>query len=146
MDYSMSFRISAAGMGFEKARVEATALNIANMNIPRAADGTLYQPVRAVATAKAMPSFGTRYEAARGAMLNVPSEVQLEAMAAAPRLVHEPGHPQADDRGFVAYPGVQHAAEMVNLVAALRSYEANVVAMNAAKAMALKALELGGQG
>ena len=50
----------------------------------------------------------------------------------------------ADDKGMVALPGVDHVSEMVNLITALRAYEANVVAMNAAKTMAVKALEIGG--
>jgi flagellar basal-body rod protein FlgC len=59
--------------------------------------------------------------------------------------VYEPGHPQADDKGFVAYPAVDQVNEMVNVMTAVRAYEANVVAMNAAKAMSVKALEIGGQ-
>ncbi len=144
MDYATAFQISAAGMRFEKARVDVTALNLANMNAARAADGSLYQPLRAVASPRALPSFGTRYEAAQAVQLTVPQDVQFEAVQAAPRLVHEPGHPLADERGFVAYPGINHVGEMVNLVSALRAYEANVVAMNAAKTMALKALDIGG--
>lgn len=145
MDYMTAFQVSAAGMSLEKARVDVTALNLANMHAARAADGSLYQPLRAVAGSRALPSFGTSFEAAQGSVqLTVPHGVQIEATQAAPRLVHEPGHPQADERGFVAYPGVNHVAEMVNLVSALRAYEANVVAMNAAKTMALKALEVGG--
>jgi flagellar basal-body rod protein FlgC len=145
MDYSSGFQISAAGMALERARVDATALNLANMHVARAADGNLYQPLRAVAVSGALPSFAQRFADAKGqALLLAPQEVRLEPSDAAPRLVHEPGHPQADARGFVAYPGVNHAAEMVNLVSALRAYEANVVAMNATKVMALKALEIGG--
>ena len=145
MDYRSAFEISAAGMSLERARVDVTAMNIANMHAARSAGGTLYQPLRVVATPQSLPSFGTRYESLQGsAQLTVPQQLQVEPMAAPPRLVHEPGHPQADERGFVAEPGVNHAGEMVNLVSALRAYEANVVAMNAAKTMALKALELGG--
>lgn len=145
MDYRTAFQISAAGMTLEKARVDATAMNIANMNVGRAADGSLYQPQRAIATVGALPSFGNRYEAAQShALLAAPANVRLVSIQADPRLVHEPGHPQADERGFVAYPGVNHVGEMVTMVSALRAYEANVVAMSAAKTMALKALELGG--
>lgn len=146
MDYAAAFRISAAGMTLEKARVDVTALNIANMNTSRAADGSLYQPVRVVSKPTSVQAaFGGVYEGAQGSTaLTVPAAVEIEPTFAAPRLVHEPGHPDADDRGFVAYPGVQHASEMVNLVSALRAYEANVVAMNAAKTMALKALDIGG--
>ena len=145
MDYATAFRISAAGMTLEKARVDVTAMNLANMHASRGPDGSLYQPLRVVARSRAIPAFGTLYETGREqAALSLPLHVHTEAMPVAPRLVHEPGHPQADERGFVAYPGVNHSGEMVNLVSALRAYEANVVAMNAAKTMALKALDLGG--
>jgi flagellar basal-body rod protein FlgC len=144
MDFSTAFQISAAGMSLEKARVDVTALNLANMHTSRGADGALYQPLRVVARPGNASSFGATYETL-GAMAG-PQAVHTEPMQAAPRLVHEPGHPQADERGYVAYPGVNHSAEMVNLVSALRAYEANVVAMNAAKTMALKALDIGGQG
>jgi flagellar basal-body rod protein FlgC len=145
MDYTTAFQISAAGMTLERARVDVTALNLANMHASRAPDGTLYQPLRAVAKQGAIASFGTMYDAAQGqAALTMPQNVRVEAMNVAPRLVYEPGHPHADDRGYVSYPGVNHAGEMVNLVSALRAYEANVVAMNAAKTMALKALDIGG--
>ncbi len=143
MDYSSAFQISAAGMNLERSRVEATTLNLANMHVPQDVKGAGFQPLRAVARSAALPSFAASYEAL-GAQLALPTEVRLEPTGAAPRLVHEPGHPQADEKGFVAYPGVNHLSEMVNLVSATRAYEANVVAMNAAKAMALKALEVGG--
>ena len=144
MDYQGAFRISAAGMALEKARVDVTAQNIAHMHVARAADGSIYHPARVVAKAGQLPAFGTSYEVAQQNLLSGPQRLSIEPLLAAPRLVHEPGHPQADDKGFVAYPGVNHSQEMVNLVSALRADEANVVAMNAAKTMALKALELGG--
>jgi flagellar basal-body rod protein FlgC len=58
--------------------------------------------------------------------------------------VLDPGHPQADARGYVSYPGVDPATEMMTMLSASRAYEANVVAMNTARAMAVKALEIGG--
>jgi flagellar basal-body rod protein FlgC len=60
-----------------------------------------------------------------------------------PRRVYQPGHPDADADGFVAYPNVSIVEEMVDLVSATRSYEANAAAFVAAKAMAQQALELG---
>jgi flagellar basal-body rod protein FlgC len=62
-----------------------------------------------------------------------------------PRLVYEPSHPDADAKGFVAYPGINPVAEMINLITTMRAYEANVTAMNAAKTMAMKALDIGGR-
>jgi len=61
-----------------------------------------------------------------------------------PRMAYEPGHPLADPvSGYVAYPNVNVVNEMVNMIVATRAYEASVTAMNAAKEMALKALEIG---
>lgn len=142
MDYASAFEISAAGMRYEKARVQATALNLANMNVATPVGAQPFQPLRA--TASARPFAQVMDETRSQAQLQVPGEVRLEPVLTAPRLVHEPGHPQADERGFVAYPGVDHAAEMLNLVSATRAYEANVIAMNAAKTMALKSLDIGG--
>ena len=60
-----------------------------------------------------------------------------------PRLVYDPQHPDADGDGYVAMPNVNVVREMVDLVSATRAYEANITALNAAKQMALKALEIG---
>jgi flagellar basal-body rod protein FlgC len=58
--------------------------------------------------------------------------------------VHEPGHPDADARGFVSYPAVDTLREMLTLITATRAYEANLSALNAARSMAQRALEIGG--
>jgi flagellar basal-body rod protein FlgC len=60
-----------------------------------------------------------------------------------PILKYDPDHPDADDKGYVAMPNINLMEEMVNLISATRSYEANVSAIKAAKEMALKALEIG---
>ena len=60
-----------------------------------------------------------------------------------PRMVHNPSHPDSDDNGYVAMPNIHVMTEMVNMIAATRAYEANITALNDAKAMAVKALEIG---
>ena len=60
-----------------------------------------------------------------------------------PRMVYNPSHPDANPDGYVALPNVNTVEEMANMISAQRSYEANVTAMNAAKSMAQKALEIG---
>jgi flagellar basal-body rod protein FlgC len=60
-----------------------------------------------------------------------------------PRMVYNPSHPDANADGYVAMPNVNTVQEMANMISAQRSYEANVTAMGAAKAMAQKALEIG---
>jgi flagellar basal-body rod protein FlgC len=56
--------------------------------------------------------------------------------------VYAPGHPDADEDGYVTYPNVDVVTEMVDMMAATRAYEANVTAIEAAKTMAQRALEL----
>ena len=59
------------------------------------------------------------------------------------RLVYEPGHPDADENGYVKMPNVDTIKEMVDLISAHRSYDANITAMNSSKSMLMKALEIG---
>jgi flagellar basal-body rod protein FlgC len=135
MNYLQAFAISASGMAVEKTRVDVTAVNIANAASTRAADGTVFRPLRVVSGASPAAGFSELLAGAR--------VLELRALESPPRLAYEPGHPDADARGFVAYPGINPVAEMVNLVTAVRAYEANVAALNATKAMALRALEIG---
>lgn len=142
MDFSYAAAISASGMDVERARLDASAVNLANMHTTRTAEGGPFRPVRVVSSFGPVAAFSGTMAAAQlvpGARL-----VDVQRTNVAPRLAYEPGHPDADQRGFVAYPGVDSMVEMVNLMTAVRSYEANVIAMNAAKAMATKALEIGG--
>jgi len=150
MDYAKTFAISAAGMAVERTRVEVASLNLANAHTVQGPDGAGFQPLRVVARAAAAggpvaAAFGARVDQLDAGMLaaSLP-QVEIEPAADGPRLVHEPGHPLADAKGYVAYPAVDPAAEMVGLMSAMRAYEANVAAMNTSKALALKTLEIGG--
>jgi len=137
MDYFPSASISAAGMSAERTRLEIASLNLANAHTVQAG-GPAYQPLRAVARAV---GFAGHLAASAPPML-LPT-VTVETVPTSPRLVHEPGHPAADAQGFVAYPRVDAATEMVTLMTALRSYEANVAAMNTARVLALRTLDIG---
>jgi flagellar basal-body rod protein FlgC len=138
MDYLQTYAISGSGMAVEKARVDITAVNLANANSTRASGGGAYRPLRIVSGAAASDFPGMLAGALRGAEV-----LEVRALDTPPRLSYEPGHPDADDRGYVSYPGIQPVGEMMNLLTAVRVYEANVAALNAAKAMALRALDLG---
>lgn len=137
MDYQHVFAISAAGMTAERTRVEVATLNLANAHTVQAPGAPAFQPLSAVARAGAFASLVDASELA-----TLPA-VSIEPQVGRPRLVHEPGHPMADERGFVAYPAVDPATEMVTLMSAMRAYEANVAALNTARALALKSLDIG---
>ena len=142
MDYTPTFAISAAGMALERTRVEVAALNLANAHT---AGLPAYSPLRVVAQSIAPDAFAAMMLSADpAATAAMKPDFRVEPADVAPRMVHEPGHPMADARGFVTYPGVNPAAEMVTLMSATRAYEANVAAMNTARNLALKALDIGG--
>ena len=142
MEYASAFAISASGLQVAKLRVDVTAANLANAYSTRSADGTLFTPLQVVAASKRADLFRTMLYGADAALRGA-EVVEVRPANVPPRLVYEPQHPDADAKGFVAYPGVNPVAEMVSLVAATRIYEANVAALNAAKSMATRALEIG---
>jgi flagellar basal-body rod protein FlgC len=143
MDYRTVFQIAAAGMDLEKRRVDVAALNLANMHSSVPAGQAGYAAQRVVAQ-RLQVNFNRALGLAEPALQ--PREVRMVASDAAPRLVHEPGHPHANAQGFVAYAAIDQATEMVTVSTALRAYEANVAVASTARAMANKALEIGGQG
>lgn len=139
-----AMEISKTGLDVEWRRLEVIAENLANVSTTRTALGGPYRAMRLVS--------GPRGGFAQ--MLGAPqagdlpglggvTALGLEPVQTPPRRVHEPGHPHADAGGYVTYPGFDHAAEMTLLVTTARAYEANLVAISAAKQMYAKALELG---
>ena len=145
MDYRSIFQVSASGMDLEKLRLDTAALNLANMDTSVPAGAAPFRPLRVVGQAVA-PSFGQWMEMQGAAGAGGVGGVSVAAVVptdATPRIVHDPAHPHADARGDVRYPGVDHTAEMLNIMTALRAYEANVAAIGAAKSMAAHALEIG---
>ncbi len=132
-----SMRISATGLTAQRLRLDTVASNIANAETTRTAAGGPYRRLQVVLQQAQDPS---------GDVTIKPAGVEVAAVAAdpePPRMVHMPGHPDADANGYVAMPNVQVVDEMVDLISATRAYEANVTAMNAAKTMITRALEIG---
>jgi flagellar basal-body rod protein FlgC len=138
MDLSAIFDISAAGMSLQQLRLEVAAANLANAQTT-SPDGSTYRPLQVVAHGVRPATFEALLDAARLA----PADIAIVESETEPRMVFDPGHPDANERGFVAYPDVSPVSEMVRLIEINRAYEANVRAMNLAKSMALRALEIG---
>ena len=140
-----AFDISAAGMNLERTRLDVAAVNLANAHTTQSPDGQVFRPLRVVAQPVAGQEFDAlvRGMGARAAAASAPFEIAIETVDTPPRLVYDPSHPDADQKGYVAYPDINPVSEMVQLIGIGRAYEANVKAMNMAKSMALKALEIG---
>lgn len=139
MDFSQAFAISAAGMSVQRMRVEVAALNLANAHSVQAPGAAAYQPLRVLVS----PSVPFDALVSEGLQAGAFPSATVQATIVPPRMVHDPGHPLANDRGFVQQAAVDPATEMVTLMSAMRSYEANVAAINTARTLALKTLEIG---
>ncbi|UGQ47965.1 flagellar basal body rod protein FlgC [Massilia endophytica] len=132
-----SFAISASGMRVAKAQLDISAVNLANLHSSTGADGKPYRPLHLV-SGPAQSAFAAGFARLAGARV-----LAVEAVEAAPRYTYDPANPAAGPEGLVAASGVDQVGEMVNVATALRAYQANVAAFNAAKTMAMKALEMG---
>lgn len=139
MDFAQVFAVSAAGMSVQRTRVEVAALNLANAHSVQAPGTQAYQPQRVVVTS----SLSFEEQVTTGLHAPVLPGATIEPAVSSPRMVHDPGHPLADARGFVRQAGIDPATEMLTLMGATRAYEANVAALNTARALALKTLEIG---
>lgn len=137
------FGISASGLTASRLWLDITANNIANMHTAGRPNDPATPPYR-----RRVAVFAERLRASLDGDRNPLGlgGVRVAAVVtdpAPPRLAYEPSHPLADPNGYVAYPNVNITNEMVNMIAATRAYEANVTVLNATKAMAQKALEIG---
>lgn len=144
MGFFKSMDISSSGLAAQRLRMNVLSTNLANANTTRTPEGGPYK--RRDVVFSALPT-GNEFEdfldESWGTQLQEVRVVDIHKDKAAPRHVHDPSHPDADKNGYVDLPNIQVMTEMVNMITATRAYEANTTAMNAAKSMALKALEIG---
>ncbi len=137
MSLLRAFAISASGLTAQRTRMETIASNLANARTTRTAEGGPYRRKQPVFTAEPLAaSFGDTLGAALRA-------VRVERIAEDPSpslMKYEPGHPDADASGMVAYPNVDPVQEMVDMLSATRSYEANVTLVRDVREMGRSAL------
>lgn len=144
MSFLNAMDISASGLKAERIRLNTISSNIANVNTTRTPEGGPYR--RKDAVLAAIPERESFADTLDDAVDNNFQRVQVTDVVSdpnAPRMVWNPKHPDANQDGYVAMPNVNFTEEMVNMLDTQRSYEANVTAYNAAKRMAMKALEIG---
>ena len=131
MSLQGAINISVSGLTTQRTRMEAIASNLANSETTRTAGGGPYR--------RRIPIFRT--EAGEGAARSV--AVERVVLDDAPPLIRfEPGHPDADADGRVAYPNVDPVREMVDMMSATRSYEANITALKSVRAMKTATLDI----
>ena len=134
---------SASGLTAERLRMDVISNNIANANTTRTATGGAYRRQMVVFQPRTnQPSFlqTLNNQLSGGEGVRV---VEIKQDDSPLRKMYDPSHPDANAEGYVEMPNVQIVSEMVDMISATRAYEANVTAVNTAKSMALKALEIG---
>lgn len=150
MNISNSFSISASALTAQRLRMDVVSSNIANADVTRASvvDGKAvpYRRKMVVMSPLNTGSFSETLNQAMGSNQTTSRGVKVSAIKEDQsdfKPVYNPSHPDADSEGYVYMPNVDILKEMVDVIAASRSYEANVTALNASKAMITKALSIG---
>lgn len=147
MSFLSGMDISASGLTAQRTRMDVITENIANIDTTRTEDGTPYTR-RMVVMEERNSDFASLLT--DGVHRNISPEdyggVRIAEIADDPteyELVYDPTHPDANEDGYVQMPNVDIMQEMVDLMGAYRSYEANVTAFQAYKDMAVKTFEIG---
>lgn len=143
MDLFRSIEVSASGLTAERLRLDLIASNLANAESTRTASGGPYRR-RVAVFAPGTTSMGFRemFASTLSSPVQGVKVVAIQEDKSPTRKVYNPGHPDAGPDGYVEYPNVDVVTEMVDLVAATRAYEANVTAIEAARSMIQRALEM----
>ncbi len=143
MSFLKSMDISASALTAQRVRMDVIAENLANINTTRTAQGEPYRRRYVVMQQREDQTFAGMLERAKaksnGSGVRV-TEIREDESPF--KLDYDPDHPDANEEGYVQMPNVDLVVEMVDMMAATRSYEANITATNAIKSMALKALEI----
>ncbi|MEW9093604.1 MAG: flagellar basal body rod protein FlgC [Clostridiaceae bacterium] len=137
-----NMRISASGLSAERLRMDTIASNIANVSTTRGEDGMPYRRKVAIFQENLTNELSKKTGKKEEQFLGVKAVGVIEDNSEL-RRVYDPSHPDAGEDGYVLMPNVNILNEMADMIAATRSYEANVDTINSEKSMFMKALEIG---
>jgi flagellar basal-body rod protein FlgC len=132
MGFFSTLNIAATGLSAQRIRINVISSNLANANTTKTESGEPYKRKDII--------FKELLEGEYRGGVRVEKVVEDKKPFV---LKYEPGHPDANEEGYVQYPNVNPIEEMVNMIEASRSYEANVTVLNTAKQLAMRALEIG---
>jgi flagellar basal-body rod protein FlgC len=128
------FDVAGSALTAQSQRLSTVASNLANAESATSSTG---QPYRAKQVVFSAQPIATQDNAVGVRVTNIVED------ASPPRMVHDPRHPLADEKGYVTMPNVNVIEEMVNMISASRSYQTNAELMNTAKTLLLKTLQIG---
>lgn len=144
MDFFNTLNASSSGLAAQRIRMNLISSNLANVNTTRTPEGGAYRRKDAVfAAVPTGPQFGDLLARQLAGGLTEVKVLGIVEDTQPFQKKYDPHHPDADDQGFVQLPNINLMEEMVNMISATRSYEANLMAIKATKSMLLKTLEIG---
>jgi flagellar basal-body rod protein FlgC len=143
MDLFTSMEVSASGLAVERTRMNVASSNLANAQTTRTPQGGPYQRQNVVVRSGGVPAVAGSQAGGFADAVHSVEVASIQPDGAAPRMEYDPGHPDADANGYVAYPNVNVVEEMVDMITASRAYEAGVTALNTAVSLAERALQIG---
>lgn len=144
MDFFTAMEVSASGMAAQRTRMNVASSNLANVSTTRTAEGGPYKRKDVILTSTEPVRVGG---GDAGGFATAVRGVEVSGIvedAGPPQLEYDPGHPDADEEGYVSLPNVNVVQEMVDMITASRAYEAGITAMSTAVSMAERALGIGG--
>lgn len=142
MDVLNTFKISASALQAHSLRLNAISSNLANVETTKTPDGGPYKK-KSVYFQTTPLSFKEELDAQTAKGLKGVRVDKILEDERPPRKVYNPSHPDAKEDGYVEMPNISVLEEMVDMMSATRSYQANVTSIKMAKRMAMKALEIG---
>jgi flagellar basal-body rod protein FlgC len=143
MSLLSALSVSASGLTAQRTRAELLVENLANSETTRTPDGGPYRRKDAVFSSAPQGSpFSAEFQTQMGYFSNGVEVSDVFQDTRDPEMRYQPGHPDADSNGYVAYPRMNPAEDMVDLMAATRGYDANVSAMSAVKDMIQRSIDL----
>jgi len=143
MDIFSSFKVSASALKAQKIRLDTISSNLANVETTSTPEGGPYKKKSVYFQSKPLSFQEQMDSATKNAIQGVEVKEIIEDKDP-PRKMYNPSHPDAGEDGYVDMPNISVLKEMVDMMSATRSYQANVTTIKSAKRMALKALEIGG--
>ncbi|HKI68537.1 MAG TPA: flagellar basal body rod protein FlgC [Verrucomicrobiae bacterium] len=143
MDFMTAMQIGASGLTAQRQRMDTIASNLANIETTRTPEGGPYKRKDVMFTALPIEDFSKTFHNTLADQVRQVAVTEVVEDQSPPTMVFNPNHPDANAEGYVAMPNINMMEEIVNLMNATRSFEANVQSINAAKSMALRAIDLG---
>jgi len=144
MDFMTAFDIGASALSAERTNMNIISMNLANVKTTRTAEGGPYRRKSVTLSATSVDSpFSKAMRSSLDQDLKGVRVLDIATDTRPFKRVYEPGHPDADEEGYVSYPDINVVEEMTNMLATMRSYEASVASIDSIKNMFNKALELG---